>query len=80
LELETAEHRRRSGPTRFLTRLRSSPDAYPAMLGEDEGLLWDPVDQLEPEDGCLWVYGVGDEQTIAFTDRGLESLQEIIAT
>jgi transposase len=28
LELETAEHRRRSGLTRFLTRLRSSPDAY----------------------------------------------------
>jgi hypothetical protein len=50
-----------------------------AMLGEDEGLLWELVDQLEPEDGCLWVYGVGDEQTIAFTDRGLESLQEIIA-
>ena len=50
-----------------------------AMLGEDEDLLWDLVDQLEPEDGCLWVYGVGDEQTIAFTDRGLEALQEIIA-
>jgi len=50
-----------------------------AMLGEDEDLLWDLVDQLEPEDGCLWVYGVGHEQTIAFTDRGLESLQEIIA-
>jgi hypothetical protein len=50
-----------------------------AMLGEEEDLLWDLVDQLEPEDGCLWVYGVGDEQTIAFTDRGLESLQEIIA-
>jgi hypothetical protein len=50
-----------------------------AMLGEDEDLLWDLVDQLEPEDGCLWVYGVGDEPIIAFTDRGLESLQEIIA-
>jgi hypothetical protein len=50
-----------------------------AMLGEYEGLLWDLVDQLEPQDGCLWVYSVGDEQTIAFTDRGLESLQEIIA-
>jgi hypothetical protein len=50
-----------------------------AMLGEEEDLLWDLVDQLEPEDGCLWVYGVGDEHTIAFTDRGLESLQEIIA-
>jgi hypothetical protein len=50
-----------------------------AMLGEDEDLLWDLVDQLEPEDGCLWVYGVGDEHTIAFTERGLESLREIIA-
>jgi hypothetical protein len=39
----------------------------------------DPLDQLEPKDGCLWVYGVGDEQAIAFSDRGLESLQEIIA-
>jgi hypothetical protein len=48
------------------------------MLGEDEDLLWDLVDQLEPEDGCLWVHGVDDEQTIAFTDRGIESLQQII--
>jgi hypothetical protein len=48
------------------------------MLGEDEDLLWDLVDQLEPEDGRLWVHGVDDEQTIAFTDRGIESLQQII--
>jgi hypothetical protein len=49
------------------------------ILGEDEELLWDLADSLEPEDGCLWIYGTGDQQTIAFTDRGLECLQELIA-
>jgi hypothetical protein len=48
------------------------------ILGEDEELLWDLVDEMEPEDGCLWIYGTGDEQTIAFTDRGLEYLQEML--
>jgi hypothetical protein len=49
------------------------------ILGEDEELLWDLADQMEPEDGCLWIYGTGDQQTIAFTDRGLECLRELIA-
>lgn len=49
------------------------------ILGEDEELLWDLVDNLEPEDGCLWIYDTDDQQTIAFTDRGLECLQELIA-
>jgi hypothetical protein len=29
------------------------------ILGEDEGLLWEMVDEMEPEDGCLWIYGTG---------------------
>jgi hypothetical protein len=49
------------------------------ILGEDEELLWDLVDQMEPEDGCLWVYGTADQQTIAFTGCGLESLRELLA-
>jgi hypothetical protein len=49
------------------------------ILGEDEELLWDLADSLDPEDGCLWVYGTGDQHTMAFTDRGLESLRELIA-
>lgn len=48
------------------------------MLGESEELLWDLADQMEPEDGCLWVHGPGEEQTLAFTDRGLEYLQELL--
>jgi hypothetical protein len=28
------------------------------MLGEDEELLWDQViNEMESEDGCLWIYG-----------------------
>ena len=29
--------------------------------------------------GLIWVYGPGDEETIAFTDFGIEQLQELIA-
>lgn len=30
-------------------------------LGEEEGWLWDLQVYLEPEDGRLWVYGVGED-------------------
>ncbi|WP_288142336.1 hypothetical protein [Mesorhizobium sp.] len=33
---------------------------------------------MEPEDGCLWVYGPDDQQIPAFTDFGLESLTDFI--
>jgi hypothetical protein len=26
---------------------------------------------MEPEDGCLWIHETDDQQTMAFTDRGL---------
>ena len=45
----------------------------------DEQLLWDLALNMEPEDGCLWIYGADDPQTMAFTDRGLEYLQELVA-
>src|SRR5262245_39371364 len=31
------------------------------MLGRDEDLLWHLLEQLEPEDGMLWVYDVDGE-------------------
>ena len=34
--------------------------------------------EMEPEDGVIWVYGVGDEGVMAFTDFGIESLIELI--
>jgi len=49
------------------------------ILGRDEDLLWDLSDQLEPEDGKLWIHDVDDIETLAFTDFGLETLKEIIS-
>jgi hypothetical protein len=47
-------------------------------LGEDEDWLFDVAMEMEPEDGVIWVYGVGDEGFMAFTDFGIESLIELI--
>ena len=49
------------------------------MLGETEELLDELADQLEPEDGCLWIYDTDDRATPGFTERGIESLKELIA-
>jgi hypothetical protein len=48
------------------------------ILGRDEELLWDLSDQLEPEDGVLWIYDLDGIETLAFTDFGIENLREII--
>jgi hypothetical protein len=49
------------------------------ILGRDEELLWDLSDQLDPEDGMLWVNDVDGAQTLAFSEFGIENLREIIA-
>jgi hypothetical protein len=49
------------------------------MLGEDEDWLHDLSLDMFPEDGCLWVYGVGEDGTPAFTQFGIECLKQIIA-
>jgi len=48
------------------------------LLGEDEELLWDLATDMEPEDGCLWIHGTSDQQTMAFTAQGLEYLRKLI--
>ena len=34
--------------------------------------------EMEPEDGLIWVLGLGDESVMAFTDDGVDSLVELI--
>jgi hypothetical protein len=48
------------------------------MLGEDEDWLADVALEMDPEDGCLTVYGTNDEGTTAFTRFGIENLKELI--
>ena len=49
------------------------------MLGEDEDWLWELSIDMFPEDGCLRVYGVGEDGVTAFTAYGIECLKQIIA-
>jgi hypothetical protein len=49
------------------------------LLGEDGDWLFDLSINMLPEDGCLWVHGVGEEGVPAFTRDGIENLRQIIA-
>ena len=48
------------------------------MLGEDEDWLHELSIDMFPEDGRLWVYGVGEDGVTAFTEDGIENLRQII--
>lgn len=48
------------------------------MLGEDEDWLGDVANEMDQEDGLIWVYGAGDEGVMAFTDFGIETLIGLI--
>ena len=49
------------------------------LLGEDEDWLHDLSIDMFPEDGCLHVYGVGEDGMTAFTEYGIECLRQITA-
>ena len=49
------------------------------LLGEDEDWIFDLSINMFPEDGCLWVHGVGEDGVPAFTRDGIENLRQIIA-
>ena len=47
-------------------------------LGEDVDWLFEVADEMDIEDGVIWVYGVGDDGVMAFTDFGIENLIDLI--
>ena len=48
------------------------------LLGEDEDWLHELSIDMFPEDGRLWIYGVGEDGVTAFTEDGIENLRQII--
>lgn len=48
------------------------------MLGENEDWLHELSIDMFPEDGCLHIVGTGEETITAFTDCGIECLQDLI--
>jgi hypothetical protein len=51
-----------------------------AELGEDEDWLFDIIDEMDPEDGIIRVYGppLGEDGTVAFSAFGVENLINLI--
>lgn len=44
-----------------------------ADLAEDENWLGDVANEMDAEDGLIWVYGAGDDGVMAFTGFGIET-------
>ena len=47
-------------------------------LGESEDWLFDIANEMDVEDGVIWVYGLGDDRVMAFTDFEIENLIELV--
>jgi hypothetical protein len=74
------ERRRWSAEEKARIVAESSEPGKANILGKDEDWLHDFAVDVFPEDGCLRVYGVGEDGVTAFTEYGIECLQQIIAT
>ena len=53
-------------------------DRVAERLGESVDFIHDVALEMDTEDGVIWVYGVGDDGVLAFTDFGIETLVELI--
>ena len=53
-------------------------DRVAKELGENEDWLHDIANEMETEDGVIWVYGVGDKGVLAFTDFGIDNLVDLV--
>jgi hypothetical protein len=47
-------------------------------LGVNEDLLHELSVGLDTEDGVIWVYGVGEDAMMAFTDDGVEKIKNLL--
>ena len=79
MELDAATQ----GPGRLIVQTNKvhhvfTIDRVARDLGENEEWLADIANEMEPEDGLIWVYNLSDGGVIAFTDFGIENLRELI--
>ena len=56
----------------------STIDLVAEMIHEDPDLLRQISVEMEPEDGCVTIYGKNDESIIAFSDFGIETLVNLL--
>lgn len=53
-------------------------DHVAEQLGEDKDWLWDVANEMETEDGVIWVDGIAEDGVLAFTDFGIENLKDLV--
>jgi hypothetical protein len=53
-------------------------DRVAKELGESVDWLHEVADEMDTEDGVIWVYGDTDDGVMAFTDFGIETLTDLI--
>ena len=80
MELATSSRARGSGRlTLAAISYVFTIDYVATMLDEDVEWLHELQVDMDPEDGCLYVYGVGEDAVPSFSDFGIECLEQIIA-
>jgi hypothetical protein len=80
MELAAAERAGRTGRLTVAAITRVYNVAHVAeMLGEDQDWLDDLSIDMDPEDGRLTIYGIGEDGVTGFTDFGIDNLQQTIA-
>ena len=47
-------------------------------LEESEDLLHELTDQMDTEDGVIWVYGTQDEAVLALSHDGIDCLRDLL--
>ena len=72
--------RRSRGLTMHVNKVHrvTTIDRVAKELGESEDWLQDIANEMDTEDGVIWVYGVGDQGVLAFTDFGIDNLVDLV--
>ena len=73
LPLRPPDHACQQGVHHVTTINRVAKD-----LGENEEWLSDIANEMDVEEGVIWVYVLGDDGAMAFTDFGIENLINLI--
>jgi hypothetical protein len=53
-------------------------DRVAKELGESVDWLHEVSEEMDTEDGVIWVYGVNEDGVMAFTEFGIENLTHLI--
>ena len=48
-------------------------------LNVDEDLLHDLTEQMDTEDGVIWVYGIEEHAVLALSQDGIDCLRDFLA-